>query len=248
MTQSFSDHPDAPDIESSTPDYATRFSGEVGAWFLDVQCHGTEALIREAGTKPASAEPLRILDVGGGHAQNIPVSHALNAELTIVGSDASCAQLLTGDEANVSFQQGALKTLPFADNSFDVVLCYRIMAHIDDWPALVTELVRVSRSLVLVDYAATRSANALAEALFSLKKGLESNTRVFRLHTHAEVDAAFVAAGASRCGRYPQFFFPMALHRGLKQAKLSAALEKMARGLGLSALLGSPVIAAYQKK
>ena len=52
-----------PDIESSTRDYATRFSGPIGEWFLYVQEQGTErhfqALVTEAN------QSLSVLDAGG---------------------------------------------------------------------------------------------------------------------------------------------------------------------------------------
>ena len=48
------------DIETSSEDYAKRFSGEVGKYFLDVQAKITLDLLKDL---PNSS----VLDVGGGH-------------------------------------------------------------------------------------------------------------------------------------------------------------------------------------
>ena len=49
-----------PDVETASDDYARRFSGPVGEWFLDVQERACLDLLRpwRGGT---------VLDVGGGH-------------------------------------------------------------------------------------------------------------------------------------------------------------------------------------
>ena len=42
-----------------------------------------------------------------------------------------------------------------------------------------------------------------------------------------------------------QFFLPMVLHRMIGRRGISAALEGLCRGLGLTRLWGSPVIALF---
>ncbi len=244
MHKSLSDYPDAPDIESATADYARRFTGDVGRWFLDVQETGTRRLLASAGLPD---RPLRVLDVGGGHGQNIELMAELGHELTIAGSHASCSGLIRDaiEHHRTRFVQAPLTDLPFDDGAFDVVLCYRVMAHIDDWPALVKELTRVSARLVIVDFASRFSVNAISGLLFRFKKNIEANTRHYRLHEVREVKRAFTEAGASFNDSYKQFLAPMALHRALASARASQSLEAAFRWSGLTLALGSPILCSF---
>ncbi len=69
------------DVSSSSDDYARRFAGAVGQWFLDIQTGITLDLLREL--PPAAS----VLDVGGGHAQVAPPLIAAGYDVTVIGSD-----------------------------------------------------------------------------------------------------------------------------------------------------------------
>lgn len=231
--------PDAPDIESSSLDYQRRFAGSVGAWFLAVQSQALLAAL------PATSRPLRVLDVGGGHAQNIAPLLAAGADITVLASPDAPTEVIAPQLTRIHYQRGNLNHMPFADDSFDVVVCFRILAHIDDWQRHVAELTRVARQRVICDYPVRRSVNALADGLFAMKKQIESNTRHFRIYSERELIEAFRHNGAGQVFRRGQFVLPMAVHRALKSAPLSGALERGSAALGLDRLLGSPVIAAF---
>jgi ubiquinone/menaquinone biosynthesis C-methylase UbiE len=47
------------------------------------------------------------------------------------------------EKARLDFVQGCLKTLPFADHSFDFVHCRGVLMHIPDWKAALRDLCRV---------------------------------------------------------------------------------------------------------
>jgi hypothetical protein len=85
-------------------------------------------------------------------------------------------------------------------------------------------------------------------AFFAMKRGVEGNTRPFRVFRDEEIGRAFSAAGYVPTARRPQFFLPMALHRALGSAPLARALEGGARLLGLTAALGSPVILRTERR
>jgi hypothetical protein len=95
---------------------------------------------------------------------------------------------------------------------------------------------------VIVDYPDLRSANALAERFFGMKKKIEKNTRPFQCFRRREVLREFRAHGFAAPALRPEFFVPMAVHRALGRAGLSRVMESLGRGLGLSRLFGSPVI------
>lgn len=221
------------DRETASPGYARRFDGPVGAWFLELQARQTRELL-------APWPGCSVLDVGGGHGQLAVPLGAAGHPVTVFGSgpDALHPEL----RGRVRFEHGDLLRVPHPEAAFDVVLAFRLLPHAVRWPALVGELCRLARHAVIVDYPTRRSVNAVAEPLFRVKKGVEGNTRPFLVFRDAEVESAFAAAGFRASARRPEFFLPMALHRGLRSATLARGLEAVPRALGLTALLGSPVI------
>ena len=227
-----------PDVGASTAEYARRFRGSVGRWFLEVQAASTLGLLRPLG--PA----LEVVDVGGGHAQLVGPLLEGGHRVVVVGSTAACSARLAPwrDDERCRFEVGNLLALPFADGSFDVALSFRTLSHLHDWPRLIGELCRVAKRSVLIDYPSSRSLNVLSEHLFSLKLQIEGNTRTFRIFDPAEVDAEFVRHGYRVVGVEPQFALPMALHRAVRSATVGRALEAPLRAAGFTRRFGSPII------
>lgn len=226
------------DIGTSSEDYARRFTGSVGRWFVATQSKITLSLLRAL---PAGAS---ILDVGGGHAQIAPPLIEAGYEVTVVGSDPVCSARLEPwiAQGRCRFEAADLQRLPYPDASFDAVVCLRLLPHSVDWNGLIRELCRVSRRCVVLDYPSSRSANVFSSRLFSLKRGIELNTRRFLVFSPREVNAAFQDAGFAVRAERPQFLIPMVLHRLSNRATVSKAAEAPARLLGLTRLFGSPII------
>ncbi len=232
---------ESPDIDSSSKDYANRFSGDIGKWFLSIQSSALERAL--------SGEKIKtVLDAGGGHGQNIETLQSLGCRVEILGSSPECASLVAGslDSDQLTFQLGSLLNFPYPDNSFDAVVSFRMLAHLQNWQQHIAELCRVSRGLVVVDFPVTHSVNALAERLFFLKQAVETNTRKYQLFAEAELSEIFVQNNYQQSARYPQYFFPMALYRAVKLTPLAKIMEGCAGLLGLTRALGSPIIAAYR--
>ncbi len=229
--------PETADIETSSDDYASRFAGVVGEWMLYVQ----ETIVLNL-LKRSNA--VTVLDVGGGHGQlAIPLCRD-KYKATVLGSSMACrsriAELVHSGQC--LFQVGNVIDLPFQDQSFDSVICFRLLSHCGRWPQLIRELCRVARHSVILDYPASQSFNKIAPCLFRVKKKLEGNTRTWTLFRHDEVNREFMKHGFVLNSRNGQFFLPMVLHRAMKCRTLSSALEGMCRCLGLSKRWGSPVI------
>ena len=226
------------DVETSSDAYARRFSGPVGEWFLARQAECTNALLRDlaAGT--------RVLEVGGGHAQLAPLLIARGFEVTIIGSTPACAHRLSPwiERGQVRFEAGDLLALPVKDRSYDLVLSFRLLPHIEQWEELVGELCRVSARSVVIDYPSSRSVNMFADRLFAAKKTVEGDTREFTLFEPSRVAGTFARAGFSVSRECGQFVWPMALHRAVGSAPFSRVLEGVPRALGLTGPLGSPRI------
>ena len=233
-------YPETADIETSSDAYATRFAGPAGQWMLDVQKTITMGFLTDD-------RDVGILDVGGGHGQlAVPLCEA-GYRVTVLSSAESCRKRIAGIVADGRgrFVVGNVIDLPFEDASFDTVISFRMLTHCEHWPRLVSELCRVARSSIIVDYPTSQSMNRIAPALFKAKKNLEGDTRVWRLFRHEEVLKAFGENGFQLKQREAQFFLPMVLHRVLKCRTVSVALERACRSLGLTQRWGSPVIAEF---
>lgn len=234
------DYPETADIETSSEDYARRFSGPVGRWFLDVQEEMTLAML-------AGHPQARVLDVGGGHGQLTEGLLAHGYDVTVFGSSDICRRRIQKfiDHHGCRFQSGNILELPYRDQAFDVVVSYRLLPHVERWQPFLSELARVAGKAVIVDCPSTRSLNFFSPLLFGMKKRWEGNTRRFTMFRESTIVGAFRSWGFARAERGPQFFFPMVLHRALKAPRLSKAAEGLCRATGLTALLGSPVVLKF---
>jgi 2-polyprenyl-3-methyl-5-hydroxy-6-metoxy-1,4-benzoquinol methylase len=231
------------DIETASDGYASRFSGEIGAYFLQMQLELLLELL------PELAPGATVLDVGGGHAQlAVPLAQR-GCKVTVTGSDASCRLRLAQQlpENAYVYQTCDMLHLPFADRSFDFVIAFRLVPHVDRWPQLLAELARVAAKTVVIDYPDLRSTNILNFLLFRLKKKLEGNTRTFGLFSRAQIISEFAKNGMVNPKLQPEFLLPMVLHRKLGSAALSRLLENTCRASGLTQLFGSPIILRMDK-
>ena len=225
------------DIDTASDDYAGRFAGPVGEYFLKLQEEITISLID-------AWRGARVLDVGGGHGQlAIPLVREGFA-VTVAGSDPACRNRLDRALPADSFQFEVcdLLNLPFEDRSFDIVIAFRLLPHEEQWQRQIAEMCRVAKYAVVADYPDIRSFNFLYQSLFTMKKGFEKNTREFLLFRRSEIVRAFQQNGFADTTLKPQFFIPMVVHRFLRSVPLSRLLEGASAALGLRYLLGSPVI------
>ncbi|MEA2564722.1 MAG: hypothetical protein QOH06_6226 [Acidobacteriota bacterium] len=234
---------EAPDIETSSEEYARRFSGEVGRFFLDVQNASVLDLM-------APWPGAKVLDVGGGHAQLAPVLVESGFRVTVAGSEEGCRERLDRSLPPGSFEFRAcdLLDLPYPDRAFDVVVSLRLLAHVERWHELIAELCRVASRAVILDYSDTRSFNQLYGPLFSWKKAVEGNTRTYQIFKPGEVAAEAARHGFGRPDERRQFFLPMVVHRAAKSGWFSRRSEQVSAALGLTRRLGSPVVLRVQRE
>jgi 2-polyprenyl-3-methyl-5-hydroxy-6-metoxy-1,4-benzoquinol methylase len=235
--------PETADVETASEEYAQRFAGPVGEWFLELQARSTLELLSPLG------DGARLLDVGGGHAQLTPALVDHGYEVTVVGSAPTCGKRLSAWLAGgrCRFEVANVVDLPYGARSFDAALCFRLLPHVTAWEALLRELCRVARRSVVVDYPSSRSVNVLAGGLFAAKKRFEGNTRPFVQYRPAEIERAFLASGFHVTATRAQFLWPMVLHRMIGRVGVSKALEAPGRATGVLRFLGSPVIVRAER-
>jgi hypothetical protein len=89
---------------------------------------------------------------------------------------------------------GDLPDLPFESRSFDAVVAAELLPHVRNWPRLISELCRVARSTVVVDYPRPSRRSGLTRLLLPLDKQ-ERGARVYRNFRDAEIDELLRACG-----------------------------------------------------
>lgn len=225
------------DIETATADYATRFHGVAGEYFLDRQTQVTLSLLNDFPNA-------KVLDVGGGHAQLAEPLVQHGFDVTVTGSDDCCKERLDQRIPQMDFEYITCDSLhlPFEDRSFDVVMSFRLLSHVERWRELIAEMTRVAKYCVIYDYADKRSVNILYDQFFHVKKGMEGNTRHFNLFTRSKMRDELQKNGFKEPVFKPQFFCPMVIHRKLRNRTISSAMEKCFRMTGVTQFLGSPII------
>jgi len=228
---------ETPDIETASDDYASRFAGAAGAYFLKIQAAAISKIIGTTGHDTA-------IELGGGHGQLLPLLAQSGYETIEYGSASICHKMLRQRHPQKNQQNvtGDMVKLPFANRSVEMVIYVRLLAHIDEWPELIAESCRVSNQAVVFDYPSVVSANALTPFMFRLKKGIEKNTRNYLSFSKRELKVELAKHGFTISAHEAQFFLPMFIHRGLKGAKFLQIIEKICLVTGLTSFFGSPVI------
>lgn len=238
-----------PDVETSSDTYRARFSGEAGRFFLRTQAAAIDRLLVRGTARPD--RPLRILEVGGGHGQITRGLLEQGHEVWVQGSAPCCIHqirpLMNEFQERLHFVCSTMWALPFAPCSFDAVIALRVMAHVERWRALLAEMGRVSKRQVLLDYASLASVNVLTPLVFRLKRRVEGNTRPYFCTTAGRLTRALRGLGFARFSLEKQFLLPMGLHRAAGSTRFLVAVERVGRAIGMTRLLGSPVILLAEK-
>jgi 2-polyprenyl-3-methyl-5-hydroxy-6-metoxy-1,4-benzoquinol methylase len=221
-----------------------RFSGPIGKLIAEAQ----EAVIARF---LAPIPGRTILDVGTGTGRAAIALARRGAILT--GVDASkemlaVARLRAAEQgADVTFVDGDAHGLAFGTQSFDAVVCLRVLMHTPDWRQSLGELCRVARHRVVFDYPALASAAAIQAVTRRIAAAAGSNTEAYRVFSDRAVIDVLRANGFRVADRHRQFVLPIALHKGIGSAAVTRRVEGALGWLGLRSMLGSPVTVVAER-
>jgi SAM-dependent methyltransferase len=217
---------------------AARFSGPIGTLLAATQEQVVASFL-------APIEGRTVLDVGTGTGRAAIALARRGAIVT--GVDASAEMLAVAARraadapAQVTFVQGDAHALDAPDESFDAVVCLRVLMHTPDWRRSLGELCRVARHRVVLDYPALCSAAALEAAARHVRHRFGARVEAYRVFSDRAFRAALADRGFRIVDRHRQFVLPIALHKQLDSAAATTRVERMLESVGLRALLGSPV-------
>ncbi|OFW08535.1 MAG: hypothetical protein A3H96_15210 [Acidobacteria bacterium RIFCSPLOWO2_02_FULL_67_36] len=217
---------------------ALRFGGPIGRAIAETQ----ERVIAEF-LGPLTGRT--ILDVGTGTGRAAIALAARGARVTAV--DASAEMLAVAERrardghVAVTFARGDVHGLTFAAQSFDAVVCLRVLMHTPDWRRSLAELCRVARERVVFDYPALASAAALQAIARRIVHAFGARVEAYRVFSDREIRSALRESGFRVAGSHRQFVLPIAFHKKLASPSTTGAIESALARVGLTGLAGSPV-------
>ena len=142
------------------------------------------------------------LDVGGaeGWAADL-VRRACGADVCVVDRDgARCrrARAIFGHDA----ARADAVSLPFADGTFDLVMCNEVIEHVEDPVLVALELTRVARRYVLVSTAATHPSRVV----ITLQRMLTDRASGGHRNWFSEADLTVLLGRGTRA--FSEYFIP----------------------------------------
>ena len=186
-----------------------------------------------------------VLDVGAGTGKlSLPVMQRFRQVISLDSS----SEMLRIARSRAKEEGMSLKSvvcdaheLCFRDEMFDCVVASRLLMHLADWKKGISELCRVAKGAVAVDFPPLRSF-AGVEVLFArCRRFFHADTEVRRAFLIRSVINELRTHNFRLVELRSQFFLPIALHRWLNRPLLSARIEKLCQRLGLVQLFGAPV-------
>lgn len=215
-----------------------RFSGPVGRLVAESQ----ERLIA---SYLAPVQGRTVLDVGTGTGRAALALAARGAAVT--GVDASAEMLAVAERRAaaaglpVRFVRGDAHGLDVQDQSFDTVICLRVLMHTPDWRRSLAELCRAAQRYVVFDYPALSSAAALQAVTRHVAHALGARVEAYRVFSDRAVREALATQGFRVVRSQRQFVLPIALHKRVNSAAFTERVERGLGRAGLTRLVGSPV-------
>jgi hypothetical protein len=113
--------------------------------------------------------------------------------------------------------------------------------HVLDWRRCVSELCRVSRQRVVIDFPAAASAAAIESLVRRARQAMSQRVEAYRVMRERDVRDALAANGFRVVLVRRQFVLPIALHKAIGRLPLSLAVERGLAAIGLLRAFGSPV-------
>jgi ubiquinone/menaquinone biosynthesis C-methylase UbiE len=222
-----------------------RFGGDVGAYFREYQEQLVERLLPDV-------NKWQIIDIGSGTGRiALPLS---KRGAMVTATDASF-QMITITRDKAWLQGYALKTLrsdahflPFNDRVFDAVISFRMLMHVIDWQKALSEICRISKAKVLIDFPPKCGFAGLSPWVHCLKKWFKRNYQPYKVFSISEILKVLQQNGFNAVVVDRHMVMPFGFHRIIGSRTFTTSLEGFFKRTGLSDLFGAPVTILAQRK
>jgi 2-polyprenyl-3-methyl-5-hydroxy-6-metoxy-1,4-benzoquinol methylase len=221
-----------------------RFGGPIGELVASTQA-------RVLATMIGCLQARRILDVGTGTGRAALMFARGGARVTAVDASEEMLQVArqraAGEGVAVRLVQGDAHDLQFADRTFEVGVCLRVLMHAPDWKRCLAELCRVADGLVIFDYPSATSAAALESLARRLQQAAGGRTEAYRVLRRAAIERALRQSGFRVRSVHRQFVLPIQFHRMIGSPRFTELSEHLLERAGLLRLCGSPVTVCAER-
>jgi ubiquinone/menaquinone biosynthesis C-methylase UbiE len=187
-----------------------------------------------------------VLDVGTGSGKLF--SALTEMERNVMGVDASERMISLLREKYK--QHGAKERLlvadalklPFDDESFNSIVSSRLLMHLYDWRRGITEVCRVAKKEVILDFPPVFGFTIVVPLVNVFKRLLRLDGTPYRVFSLRAVMQEFKKNGFTVVAVHRLFFLPIGVHRRLDNVELSMGMENKFGTLGLTRSFGGPVL------
>ena len=221
-----------------------RFGGPIGELVASTQARVLANMI-------GRIKDRTIIDVGTGTGRAALMLALGGARVTAVDASEEMLEVArrraveTG--VKVNFQRGDAHALKFADRTFDVAVCLRVIMHAPDWRRVMSELCRVAQRLVIFDYPSATSAAMLHSLTRRAMHAAGTRAEAYRVFTQATIKRELAHSGFGVRSVHRQFALPMQLHRVIGSRRFTLFSEDVLDRAGLLRVFGSPVTVCAER-
>jgi ubiquinone/menaquinone biosynthesis C-methylase UbiE len=221
-----------------------RFGGPIGELVASTQA-------RVVATMIGRFQDRRIVDVGTGTGRAALMFAREGALVTAVDASEEMLQVArqraAGERVAVQLLQGDAHDLQFADRTFEIGVCLRVLMHAPDWKRCLAELCRVADRLVIFDYPSATSAAGIESLARRLKHAAGGRTEAYRVLRQAAIEHALRQSGFRVRSVHRQFVLPIQFHRMIGSPRFTEFSEHLLERAGLLRLCGSPVTVCAER-
>ncbi len=228
---------------------ATRFAGEIGRFFDEIQQREIFSFLEGIDTTDFT-----VLDLGaGGGRISLPF---YRKQFPVVSVDASAQMLgvfkekLEGEsEGEILLVQGDAHQLPFSDGAFELVVSARMILHVIDWKSAIRQMCRVSSRLVIFDIPSITSVAWIHRQLLKVRSIFRDDTQLYNVFSlKRDIIPLLEDCGFELIAYSKELVLPFKLHRKLNNPGFTRRVEGLLGSMGLTRLFGSPITLLARRK
>ena len=213
-----------------------RFGGPIGELIKNNQ----EQLVFR--TLP-DVQNWKVIDVGAGTGRITLPFLSRGADVTACDASAEMLEVLKQKANHPALHVFVADAhqLQFPDHAFNCAISFRMLLHVVDWRKALSELCRVSKEWLVIDFPPRHGFLLFAPMLHAFKRSFSKNHQSYRILSICEVRRELNKNGFEVFGMDPGFFLPLSIHRFVERPGFTTKIEKFFKSIRLARVAGSPI-------